>query len=208
MKADNKKIKFFRSFDKIGGNLRILLLTIVIAFVATSCKDNATSQEDEKPKQTQNEVETNTKVEKDNLYKDRDKVSSLIDQNKIFNEEINYKIVDDEPIIYILLQNEEIELEDLDKIKVGISIKDFDDRKPTFTNFDKSKKYWELELKEGKLEGIYDINISKDSDLLDDKDKQVLMSKDKRKVLVINIFVDEGSPVKIINHILDEDSGL
>lgn len=207
MKADNRKIKFFRSFDKIGGNLRILLLAIVIAFVATSCKSN-TSQVDTKSKETHNELETNTKLEKDNLYKDRDKVSSLIDQGKIFNEKINYKTVDGEPVIYILLKNEEIELENLDKIKVGLSIKDFDDEKSTFANYDKSVKYWELELKEGKLEGIYDINISKGSDLLDDKDKQVLMSNIDSKVLVINIFVDEGSPVKIINHIMDEDSGL
>lgn len=207
MKADNKKIKFFRSFDKIGGNLRILLLAIVIAFVATSCKSN-TSQLDTKSKETHNELETNTKLEKDNFYKDRDRVSSLIDQGKIFNEKINYKTVDGEPIIYILFKNEEIELEDLDKIKVGLLVKDFDEEKPTFSNFDKSKKYWELELKQGKLEGIYDINISKDSDLLDDEDRKVLMSKDKRKVLVINIFVDESSPVKIINHILEEDSGL
>ena len=207
MKADNRKIKFFRSFDKIGGNLRILLLAIVIAFVATSCKSN-TSQVDTKSKETHNELETNTKLEKDNLYKDRDKVSSLIDQGKIFNEKINYKTVDGEPVIYILLKNEEKELKDLDKIKVGLSIKDFDDGNPTFTNFDKSKKYWELELKQGKLEGIYDINISKDSDLLDDEDRKVLMSKDKRKMLIINIFVDEGSPVKIINHILEENSWL
>lgn len=207
MKADNGKIKFFRSFDKIWRNLRILLLAIVIAFVATSCKSN-TSQVDTKSKETHSELETNTKIEKGNLYKARDRVSSLIDQGKIFNEEINYKIVDGEPIIYILLKNEEIELKDLNKIKVGLLVKDFDEEKPTFSNFDKSKKYWELELKQGKLEGIYDINISKDSDLLDDEDKQVLMSKDKRKMLVVNIFVDEGSPVKIINHILEEDSGM
>ncbi|WP_311487898.1 hypothetical protein [uncultured Helcococcus sp.] len=207
MKTNNRENKLFRSINKTKDNLQILLLIMVVAFVATSCKDNSTSQENEKPKQTQNEVQNNTKAEKDNLYKDRDKVSKLIDQNKIFNEEINYKKIEGEPIIYILLQNEEIELEDLDKIKVGISIKDFDEGKSTFSNFDKSRKYWELELKEGKLEGIYDINISKDSDLLDDEDREVLMS-DVKKVLVINIFVDEDSPVKIINHILEKDSGL
>lgn len=207
MKTNNRENKLFRSINKTKDNLKILLLIMVVAFVATSCKDNSISQENEKAKQTQNEVENNTKAEKDNLYKDRDKISNLINQNKIFNEEINYKIVDIEPIIYILLQNEEIELEDLDKIKVGISIKDFDEGKSTFSNFDKSRKYWELELKEGKLEGIYDINISKDSDLLDDEDREVLMS-DVKKVLVINIFVDEDSPVKIINHILEKDSGL
>lgn len=207
MKTNNRENKLFRSINKTKDNLKILLLIMVVAFVATSCKDNSISQENEKAKQTQNEVENNTKAEKDNLYKDRDKISNLINQNKIFNEEINYKIVDIEPIIYILLKNEEIELEDLDKIKVGISIKDFDEGKSTFSNFDKSRKYWELELKEGKLEGIYDINISKDSDLLDDEDREVLMS-DVKKVLVINIFVDEDSPVKIINHILEKDSGL
>lgn len=208
MKTNNKENALFKSINKSKVNLKILLLIMVVAFVATSCKDNSISQENEKPKQTHNEVENNTKAEKDNIYKDRDKVSKLIDRNKIFNEEIYYKIVDGEPIIYILLKNEEIELENLDKIKVGLSIKDFDDEKSTFANYDKSVKYWELELKEGKLEGIYDINISKDSDLLDDKDKQVLMSNIDSKVLVINIFVDEGSPVKIINHIMDEDSGL
>ena len=208
MKTNNRENKLFRSINKTKNNLQILLLIMVVAFVATSCKDNSTSQENEKPKQTQNEVQNNTKAEKDNLYKDRDKVSNLINQNKILNEEINYKIVDGEPIIYILLKNEEIEHEDLDKIKVGLSIKDFDEGKSTFSNFDKSRKYWELELKEGKLEGIYDINISKDSDLLDDEDRQVLMSNIDSKVLVINIFVDEDSPVKIINHILEKDSGL
>lgn len=208
MKTNNRGNKLFRSIDRAKVNLKILLLIMVVAFVSTSCKDNSTSQENDKAKQTQNEVENNTKAEKDNLYKDRDKLSKLIDQNKIFNEEINYKKIEGEPIIYILLQNEEIELEDLDKIKVGLSIKDFDDGKPTFLNFDKSGKYWELELKEGKLEGIYDINISKDSDLLTKEDKKVLMSDVKTKELVINIFVDEGSPVKTINHILEEDSGL
>ncbi|WP_103981329.1 hypothetical protein [Helcococcus massiliensis] len=207
MKTNNKENTLFKSINKSKVNLKILLLIMVVAFVATSCKDNSISQENEKAKQTQNEVENNTKAEKDNLYKDRDKISNLINQNKIFNEEINYKIVDSEPIIYILLKNEEIELEDLDKIKVGISINDFDEGKSTFSNFDKSRKYWELELKEGKLEGIYDINISKDSDLLDDEDREVLMS-DVKKVLIINIFVDEDSPVKIINHILEKDSGL
>lgn len=87
---------------------------------------------------------------------------------------------------------------------IGLSVQEFNDELSTnILKLDKSNRYSEIKLNEGKLEEVYDINISKESNLLTNKDKELIMSKSKSTILRFDIFVDEQSPIKIYNHFLN-----
>ena len=197
-------------------NKRILLLIIII-IITTSCdsKYMEVSKEEstietvkEKAKEPVKEKvpnNSNDKNKKDNFYRHRDKMINLIDKGKILNINVDSNSTDKDMYIYVTLKNEKTILKDLDKIMIGLSVQEFNDE--LFTNIsklDKSKKYWEIKLNEGKLEEVYDINISKESNLLTNKDKELIMSKSKSTILRFNIFADEQSPIRIYNHFLNK----
>lgn len=110
--------------------------------------------------------------------------------------------------LHITLKNEKTVLNQIENIKIGLSVIKFNEE--IFTDikmYNKSKNYWEIKLNNREIEEIYDISISKNSNLLTDSEKQLLISKkqpDESLVLRIDIFVDEGSPIKIYNHFINE----
>lgn len=197
-------------------NKRIILLIIIIIIITTSCdsKYMEVSKEEstiepvkEKAKEPVKEKvpnNSNDKNKKDTFYRHRDEMISLIDKGKILNINVDSNSTDKDMYIYVTLKNEETILKDLDKIMIGLSVQEFNDELSTnISKLDKSKRYWEIKLSEGKLEEVYDINISKESNLLTNKDKELIMSKSKSTILRFDIFVDEQSPIKIYNHFLN-----
>lgn len=184
---------------------KILLIFIITIFICTSCNRNySKTPNEESSVETINENVPNIpndKNNKDTSYKHRDKVISLIKNEKIFNIKVDSKNTNEDIYINLTLENDKTILEDLDRIRIGLSVQELTEEEFTNnTNLDKSQKYWEIKLNEGELEEVYDLNVSKESDLLTDKDKELLMNKDKSTILRIDVFVDEESPVKIYNH--------
>ena len=188
-------------------NKRIILLIIII-IITTSC--NSKYMEVLKEKSTIETVKekvpnnSNDKNKKDTFYSYRDEMISLINKGKILNINVDSNSTDKDMYIYVTLKNEKTILKDLDKIMIGLSVQEFNDE--LFTNIsklDKSKRYWEIKLNEGELEEVYDINISKESNLLTNEEKELIMSKSKSTILRFDIFVDDHSPIKIYNHFLN-----
>ena len=189
-------------------NKKILLIFIITTLIATSC--NKTHTEISKEESSIETTKENTPIisdnknENDNVYKYKDTVINLIKERKIFDIKVDSKITNDDIYIYVILENDKINLKDLDIIRIGISVQEFKDELSTsISNLDKSKKYWEIKLNEGILEEVYDINISEKSDLLTDKDKELLMSNNESTILRFDVYVDEDSPVRIYNHFLN-----
>ncbi len=189
-------------------NKKILLIFIITTLIATSCNKNHTeiSKEESSIETTKENtpIISDNKNENDNVYKYKDTVINLIKEGKIFDIKVDSKITNDDIYIYVILENDKINLKDLDIIRIGISVQEFKDELSTsISNLDKSKKYWEIKLNEGILEEVYDINISEKSDLLTDKDKELLMSNNESTILRFDVYVDEDSPVRIYNHFLN-----
>lgn len=189
-------------------NKRIILLIIIIIIITTSCdsKYMEVSKEESTIETVKEKVPNNSndKNKKDTFYSHRDEMISLIDKGKILNINVDLNSTDKDIYIYVTLKNEKTILKDLDKIMIGLSVQEFNDELSTnISKLDKSKRYWEIKLNEGKLEEVYDINISKESNLLTSKDKELIMSKSKSTILRFDIFVDEHSPIKIYNHFLN-----
>ncbi|EHR35662.1 hypothetical protein ACWOAQ_02490 [Helcococcus kunzii] len=95
-------------------------------------------------------------------------------------------------------------INNLNSIKIGLSVQDFKEELSTqIGKFDNSKKYWEIKLNNGKLKEKYNIDISKNTNLLTDKEIELLLNKKESLVLRFDIFIDEQSPVRIYNHFLN-----
>ena len=188
-------------------NKRITLLLIII-IITTSCTSKylEVSKEESTIETVKEKVPNNSndKNKKDIFYSHRDEIISLINKGKILNINVDLNSTDKDMHIYVTLKNEKIILKDLDKIMIGLSVQEFNDELSTnISKSNKSKRYWEIKLNEGKLEEVYDINISKESNLLTNEEKELIMSKSKSTILRIDIFVDEHSPIKIYNHFLN-----
>ena len=186
----------------------ILLIFIIIISISTSC-----DSKHKKILKEESTIETikekspnnyNNKNEKDTFYRHRDEIISLIEKEKIFNINVDSNSTDKDIYMYVTLKSEKTILKNLDKIMIRLSVHEFNDELSTnISKLDKSKRYWEIKLNEGKLEEVYDVNISKESNLLTNKDKELIMSKNKSTILRFDIFVDEQNPIKIYNHFLN-----
>ena len=188
-------------------NKRIILLIIII-IITTSCdsKYAEVSKEESTIETVKENIPNNSndKNKKDTFYSHRDEMISLINKGKILNINVDSNSTDKDVYIYVTLKNEKTILKDLDKIMIGLSVQEFNDELSTnISKLNKSKRYWEIKLNEGKLEEVYDINISKESILLTNEEKELIMNKSKSTILRIDIFVDDHSPIKIYNHFLN-----
>ena len=187
-------------------NKRITLLLIIIITTSCTSKYLEVSKEESTIETVKEKVPNNSndKNKKDIFYSHRDEIISLINKGKILNINVDLNSTDKDMHIYVTLKNEKIILKDLDKIMIGLSVQEFNDELSTnISKSNKSKRYWEIKLNEGKLEEVYDINISKESNLLTNEEKELIMSKSKSTILRIDIFVDDHSPIKIYNHFLN-----
>lgn len=182
------------------------IFLLVLVFILSSCSPNSileTSKESilEKPKETV--LETS---KQEQIYQDRDKVLDLIDSNKILNTSVKFEHLENDFLIYVSVRNENIKLKELDSIKIGFSVESVDNE-DVFTdikNFDDTKEYYEMKLIDNNLENIYELRISKDTNLLTEIEKQLLENKDKTLVLRLDYYIDKSSPIKIHNHFLNK----
>lgn len=121
-----------------------------------------------------------------------------------FNINVDSKVTKEDFSLSINLENEEMIINNLNSVKIGLSVHSLEDKDSTqVENFDNSKKYWEMKLNNGKLKEKYNIDISKNTNLLTDKEIELLLNKKESLVLRFDIFIDEQSPVRIYNHFLN-----
>lgn len=196
---------------------KLLLILFTLVIISSSCSKNGERETNiETSDSSLDIVETtdnkiidisNEKAESDNSYKYRDEIFSLVDKAEIFNITVNNNTNEEGISLHVSLINNRTNLKDLDSIKVGLSVQEFDDE--LYTNiekFYKSKKYWEIKLNNGVLEEQYDIDIDNNTNLLSDEQKELLKDKNKSIVLRFDIYVDENSPVRIYNHFINSDT--
>lgn len=196
---------------------KLLLILFALVIISSSCSKNDERETNiETSDSSLDIVETtdnkiidisNEKAESDNSYKYRDEILSLVDKSEIFNITVNNNTNEEGISLHVSLINDRTNLKDLDSIKVGLSVQEFDDE--LYTNiekFNKSKKYWEIKLNNGVLEEQYDIDIDNSTNLLSDEQKELLKDKNKSIVLRFDIYVDENSPVRIYNHFISSDT--
>ncbi|WP_282925785.1 hypothetical protein [Helcococcus kunzii] len=187
-----------------------ILLCLLISFMLflTSCsnnKNNILKQNiAESSTETQKEEITDTRKEIKVISSDRSKIIKLVEKEKIFNINVDSKFTKEDFSLFINLENEEMIINNLNSIKIGLSVQDFKKELSTqIGKFDNSKKYWEIKLNNGKLKEKYNIDISKNTNLLTDKEIELLLNKKESLVLRFDIFIDEQSPVRIYNHFLN-----
>lgn len=187
-----------------------LLLCLLISFMLflTACsnnKNNISKQNiAESSTETQKEEITDTIKKIKVISSDRSKIIKLVEKEKIFNINVDSKFTKEDFSLFINLENEEMIINNLNSIKIGLSVQDFKEELSTqIGKFDNSKKYWEIKLNNGKLKEKYNIDISKNTNLLTDKEIELLLNKKESLVLRFDIFIDEQSPVRIYNHFLN-----
>lgn len=198
----------------ILNKIKILLILFTIIIVSNSCsKNDETITKNETDKSSLEFVETadnkkndssNEMIESDNSYKYRDEISKLVEKEKIFNIIVDNNTNEKDISLDISLLNDRTNLKELDSIKIGLSVEEFEDELYTnIVEFNESKKYWEIKLKNGVLEEGYEIYIDNSTNLLSDEEKELLLENNKSIVLRFDIYVDEGNPVRIYNHFLN-----
>lgn len=186
----------------------LLIILIALLLLTTSCNttvEKSSLEKGEKQSPEINKVDkTSEKIENDKSYKYRENLIDLIDKGKIFQIKVADNSLIDDISIDISLNNERMILKDLDKIKVGISVqKIYEEVFTDVVKFNNSRKYWEINLKDGEIEENYNLNLLSNTDLLTSDEKKLLTNKKESKILRFDIFVDEGSPIRIYNHFLD-----
>lgn len=198
------------------GVISFVLFVIFLIIVSNSCsKNDETINKNETDKSSLEFVETadnkkndssNEMIESDNSYKYRDEISKLIEKEKIFNIIVDNNTNEKDISLHISLLNDRTNLKELDSIKIGLSVEEFEDELYTnIVEFNESKKYWEIKLKNGVLEEGYEIYIDNSTNLLSDEEKELLLENNKSIVLRFDIYVDEGNPVRIYNHFLNSE---
>lgn len=187
-----------------------LLLCLLISFMLflTACSNNKNNISKQNIAQssteTQKEEITDTIKKIKVISSDRSKIIKLVEKEKIFNINVDSKFTKEDFSLFINLENEEMIINNLNSIKIGLSVQDFKEELSTqIGKFDNSKKYWEIKLNNGKLKEKYNIDISKNTNLLTDKEIELLLNKKESLVLRFDIFIDEQSPVRIYNHFLN-----
>lgn len=187
---------------------KILFISpLILTLFLTSCTNkNETIEtiETVETVESNEEIPENPSTDTNDGYKYRDEITELINKGKIFDVSAYLENTANDFTLNVVLKNDEITLKELDNIKVGLSVNKMGDESETIiSDFNHSKNYWEIPLIDGKLDYRHEINISKDSNLLTDIDKELLIKHGSDLIFTIEIFVDENSPVKIHHYFLD-----
>lgn len=206
-------MKNIKTHTKSSKNLSIVTI-LLIALIFSSCEkqEEVISQESDNEKNIESISEINedvTEVNEDekgeDSYKYRDQILGLLDDDKIFNIAVNEEVEKEEIIYMIKLENDPVELKDLDKIRIGLSVEKATEE--VYTNiysFQTDKNYWEIDLSDGKLKEEYYLDLDEQTNLLTDEEIQILKEDDRPIIIRFDIFVDKGSPISIYNHFLNK----
>lgn len=202
-----------KTLTKSSKNLSIVTI-LLIALIFSSCEKQkeVISQESDNEKNIESTSEINedvTEVNEDekgeDSYKYRDQILGLLDDDKIFNIEVNEEVEKEDVIYMIKLENDPVELKDLDKIRIGLSVEKATEEVYTnISSFQADKNYWEIDLPNSKLKEEYYLELDEQTNLLTDEEMQILKEDDRPIIIRFDIFVDKGSPISIYNHFLNK----
>lgn len=202
-----------KTLTKSSKNLSIVTI-LLIALIFSSCEKQkeVISQETDNEKNIESISEINedvTEVNEDekseDSYKYRDQILGLLDDDKIFNIEVNEEVEKEDIIYMIKLENDPVELKDLDKIRIGLSVEKATEEVYTnISSFQADKNYWEIDLSDGKLQEEYYLELDEQTNLLTNEEIQILKEDNRPIIIRFDIFVDKGSPISIYNHFLNK----